>query len=463
MNPAPSTHFDVIIVGGRPAGSTLAARLGQRDIRTLLLERATLPSLPAVSSPAIYASTMRMLDEIGADEADYARNTPKIKRVITEVRDDIQTFNRVPTIVQRDYLYGIDRARFDYALWRNAARFDSVTVRDSFAVTDLVWDDDRVIGVRGKAAGEEEVTYTADCVVGADGRFSLVARKVKAAEHDVRDDFPTTIYYAYYKNYQPFDADGPAVHIYGTGKGLGYLMMDSADNSLGIAIEGRSDLPEFENMTDSEELFNQLIRREPRVWRRLANAERITKVAGMKKVGNLYRAAGGAGWALVGDAVHQKDALDGQGIYDAVFTARALARQIIAWKCDGKAWDAALADYDAEIMRETYSMYQRTMERVELEIYTPRADWMFKSLLRWLTNDAEYKRRLLLLLTRSIAPDNWLPKRVVNESMLRGLVADVVAILRGKPLPGKPTPLPALPTPAVNLNTPLPTNQLSGD
>ena len=64
-----STHFDVIIVGGRPAGSTLAARLGQRNIRTLLLERATMPSLPAISSPGIYASTMQMLDEIGADEA----------------------------------------------------------------------------------------------------------------------------------------------------------------------------------------------------------------------------------------------------------------------------------------------------------------------------------------------------------------------------------------------------------
>ncbi|MBX3083149.1 MAG: NAD(P)/FAD-dependent oxidoreductase [Anaerolineae bacterium] len=441
--PADSTHFDVIIVGGRPAGSTLAARLGQAGIRTLLLERAALPSLPAVSSPAIYASTMRMLDEIDADESDYARGTPKIRRVITEVRNDIQTFNRLPVVYQRDYLYAIDRARFDDALWRNAARFESVSVRDGFAVTDLVWEGERVVGVRGKAIGEAEATFTADCVVGADGRFSLVARKVKAAEREVRDDLPTTIYYAYFKNYEPYDADGPCVHIYGTGKGLGYLMMDSADGSLCIALEGRSDL--FETEGDSEALFYQMLRREPRVWRRIANAERITNVSGMKRVGNLFRAVGGQGWALVGDAVHQKDALDGQGIYDAVFTARALARQLVAWKRDGKAWEKALADYDAEMMAEMHPMYLRTMERVKLEIYTPRADWMFKTMLRWLTNDAEYKRRLMMLLTRSISPVNWLPEHVVNESLLRGMAADAVALLRGKRLPGRPAPLAAPP------------------
>ena len=72
--------WDVIIVGGRAAGSTLAARLGRSGLRVLLLERAAFPSLPAVSSPIIYASTMQMLDEIGANEQEYARNTPRIRR-----------------------------------------------------------------------------------------------------------------------------------------------------------------------------------------------------------------------------------------------------------------------------------------------------------------------------------------------------------------------------------------------
>src|SRR5690242_5212180 len=185
-------EYDVIIVGGRPAGATLAARLGQAGLRVLLLERGALPSLPAASCPAIYAGTLRLLDEIGADEGEYARNTPRFTRWITEVRDDYRTFNRVPRRFGRDYGYAIDRARFDDALWRTAAREPTVTARQHFSVTDLVREGERVVGVRGHEPGGASETIRGRCVVGADGRFSLVARKAGAATLDEQAHVPTT-------------------------------------------------------------------------------------------------------------------------------------------------------------------------------------------------------------------------------------------------------------------------------
>src|SRR5205085_129677 len=162
----------------------------QAGMRVLLLERVTHPSLPAASCPAIYASTMSLLDEIGADEADYARDTPRWYRWVTEVRDDYRTFNPVPRLYGRDYGYAVDRARFDDALWRTAARQPGVTARQNFSVTDLLRDGERVIGVRGHAPGQAEEPFTAGCVVGADGRFSLVARKAGAATLDEHADVP---------------------------------------------------------------------------------------------------------------------------------------------------------------------------------------------------------------------------------------------------------------------------------
>ncbi|HEX9371790.1 MAG TPA: NAD(P)/FAD-dependent oxidoreductase, partial [Roseiflexaceae bacterium] len=191
-----SAHYDVIIVGGRPAGATLAARLGQAGLRVLLLERATFPSAPAASCPAIYPSTLRLLDEIGADEAEYARSTPKIRRIVSEIRDDFRVTIRIPAVYGRDYLYAIDRARFDAELWRTAARSPGVTARAGFAVADLLREGERVAGVRGRSPGGPEERFTAGCVVGADGRFSLVARKVGARSYDERADLPTAIYYA---------------------------------------------------------------------------------------------------------------------------------------------------------------------------------------------------------------------------------------------------------------------------
>ena len=305
------THYDTIIVGGRPAGATLAARLGQAGLRVLLLERATLPSAPATSCPAIYPATMHLLDEIGADEAAYARGTPRLHRMVAEIRDDFRVSIPMPTLFGRDYLYAIDRARFDAALWQVAARCPSVDARQGLAVTDLLRNGAQVTGVVGRQAGGAEQRFTADCVVGADGRFSLIARKVAARSYDQRADMPTTIYYAYWRNVVPYDDQGSLITSYGSGRGYGYLLMDSADGLTCVAIEGRSDALA---LGDKQGLacYMRLLQAHPRIRRRLAHAALVGEVRGMRDIGNMYRQAGGAGWALVGDALHQKDPLDGQ-------------------------------------------------------------------------------------------------------------------------------------------------------
>ena len=426
-------QYDVIIVGGRPAGSTLAARLGQQGMRVLLLERATFPSRPAASCPAIYSSTMRLLDEIGADETDYARGTPRLGRWITEVRDDFRTFNPIPMLHGRDYGYAIDRARFDDALWRNAGRFANVTACQGFAVTELLWSEGRVAGVRGRGADGTETSYRAGCVVGADGRFSIVARKAGAEVRDENAAYPTTLYYAYWKNVEPYDNHGPAVHVFGPGYGYGILLMDSADGTLCAAVEGQSAILDAGDLKPAE-LYLRLLQQHKQVWRRFRNAEQITGVHGMRNIGNLYRAAGGPGWVLVGDAVHQKDPLDGQGIFDAVFTAKMLAQALGAWHRGEESWERAIAGYEAAVRAETYPMYLHTLERVKRDVYGKTPEWTFRTVLRWLLDDPEYKRRIGLLLLRGIDPKRWLSPSVVLRAFIRGAWRDMRQIFTRGPV-----------------------------
>ncbi|HET9223893.1 MAG TPA: NAD(P)/FAD-dependent oxidoreductase [Roseiflexaceae bacterium] len=426
----PDKHFDAIIVGGRPAGATLAARLGMLGLRVLLLERDTFPSLPAASCPVIYPSTMRLLDEIGAVEAEYARDTPRLREINTQIRDDFRSRIAVPDRFGRDYAYAIDRARFDDALWRTAARQPGVTALQGIVVTDLLRASGRVSGVRARAADGAELSWTADCVVGADGRFSLVARKAGARDLDRRDDLPTSIYYAYWRSAAPY-ADGPTIQIFGAGRGVGYLLMDSADGATCVAVGGRAAL--FEGQERPAERYTRLLREQPQVWRRLAHAEQTSEVRGMRNIGNLYREAGGPGWALTGDALHQKDPLDGQGIYDAVFTAKALAEAIGAWKRGSASWEQALESYNAAVRAETYPMYQITLERVRLELYTPRPDWAYKTWIRWVSTDAEYRRRFGLLLARAIDPARWFPPTAFLGALARGALGDLGRLLSRRP------------------------------
>lgn len=431
-----TTHFDVIVVGGRVAGSTLAARLGQAGLTVLLLERDDLPSLPAASSPAIYAATMAMLDEIGADEAAYAANTPKIRRWVTALMDLDPVQMDMPSTFGRDYAYAIDRSRFDGALWQTAVRKPGVTGLQHFAVSDLLWDGERVTGVVGKRRGDrEERRFTSDLVVGADGRFSLVARKVNAEVKHQHDDLPTTCFYGYWKNPRPVDDNGPAFHIHAPGEGYGILMMDSADNTLAVVVEGRAAALD-PAAGQAEQFYRDLLNKHAVVRQRIEGAELVGTVRGMKKIGNLYRAAGGPGWALVGDAVHQKDPLDGQGIYDAVFTARELAQAILRWQQQGVAWDAAVQGYEDAVYTATFPMYQATMTRVKTDVYTDIPKWAYRHIVRHILHDEDYRAMTANLVTRMIEPTAYLSPWPKARAVMRGVWRDLTG-QRVKPSRGR--------------------------
>lgn len=153
----------------------------------------------------------------------------------------------------------------------------------------------------------------------------------------------------------------------------------------------------------------------------------------MRNIGNLYREAGGPGWALVGDALHHKDPLDGQGIYDALFTGKALAEAIGVWKRAGASWERALEGYETAVRAETYPMYLATLERVRLELYTPRPDWAYKTWVRWVSTDAEYRRRFGLLLARAIDPARWFPTPAFLSALARGALGDLGRLLVRQP------------------------------
>lgn len=426
-------QYDVIVVGGRPSGSTLAARLALGGLRVLLIERAAMPSLPGASMPIIYASTMRMLDEIDAREEEYAAGTPRITRMVSH-SSTAQASLPIPLAYGRDYAYAVDRARFDGALWETARR-SGVDVWDQTSFLDVIWSGDgaerRVTGAVVQRAGDR-LTVSADLVIGADGRFSAVARKVGAADRDVHEDNPTTLLYAYWTGVAPYDEHGPAAVAYGEGQGVGFLVMDSADGTAAVGIEGQSGLlttgPE-----GAEAFYVSLLRGQPDIWSRLAGARRIGPVRGMKKIGNLYRTPGGPGWALVGDAYHQKDPLDGQGIYDAVYTARLLSEAVLDWKAGRASWEASLSAYDRSARAETFPMYRSTLERVRTSLYSDTPEWVTRltgrTLTRWLLEDRLCQEELGRMLTRQERADRVMSPPIIIGALLRGPLRDLKARL----------------------------------
>lgn len=184
-----SGHYPVIIIGGRPAGASLAIWLGRQNIRTLLVDKATFPSLPSVpSGPIIYNQHMDMLEELGISEDELFHAGGRIDALVVEY---VNYFNAVIPVrvaeVKRPYAYGADRTRFDTAIWEHASRYDAVTARSGFSVTGILKENGKVTGIKGQTERGKDEIITADLVVGADGRYSFAAQKFDAA---ILEEYP---------------------------------------------------------------------------------------------------------------------------------------------------------------------------------------------------------------------------------------------------------------------------------
>lgn len=174
-----------------------------------------------------------------------------------------------------------------------------------------------------------------------------------------------------------------------------------------------------------QEIYERALRERPSSARRLENATMVSHVSGMKRMGNLFRQAAGPGWALVGDAWHQKDSIDAQGIYDALVGARLLSEQIVAWR-DGADWTPCGAAYETAATEVCRPMFDATMERVKREIHDIPPPFIAKTVLRWVLTDPEYARRFGAMVTRQWDPSSFLTPGLMLGASVRGVWRDVI-------------------------------------
>lgn len=396
--------YDVIIVGGRPAGASLAIRLAQKQLKVLVVDRATFPSRPAVaSSPIIYEGTMRMLEELGLKEGDYTLPGSRANQMVLEFVNHFSVVVPFSQLgLERSYVHGLDRPHFDYAVWKQMeSHAPYVTTRQGFAMSDVIKDSSgRITGIVGKVGKGEEERFTADLVVGADGRFSTSARKFGAKVVEERNEYTTGGYEAQWEGVLPY-ADGFPTEacLYNTARGFIVVFMPVAHGRYYVAAYMRSQDVQRGSQTPQEFYLNA-IQRIPQAWKRLQNARQITEIEGIRPVENGYREAYGPGWALVGDAFHYKDPLDGQGIYDALTESKLLAEAIGQWKSGQLTWEQAGEWYKEKAWEATYPMFNMTVGRVqrEMHIFPPKP--ILNTIIRWMLTDPGYQKTLLRALAR---------------------------------------------------------------
>jgi 2-polyprenyl-6-methoxyphenol hydroxylase-like FAD-dependent oxidoreductase len=164
------------IVGGGPAGLMLGLLLAKRGADVLVLEgHETFDR--EFRGEVLQPSTAHLLDELGLLE--YVKAQPHSLLEAGRVRlngREIGEFSFKRIAPQYPYAIWMPQPIFLAALLRKAEAFPSFRCWMGAKVTELIEEDGRVVGVRGRQHGKEPFEVRADVVVGADGRYSTVAR-----------------------------------------------------------------------------------------------------------------------------------------------------------------------------------------------------------------------------------------------------------------------------------------------
>jgi 2-polyprenyl-6-methoxyphenol hydroxylase-like FAD-dependent oxidoreductase len=362
--------YDAIIVGARCAGAPTAMLLARKGYRILLVDKATFPS-DTISTHIIWPHGAEVLDRWGLLERLAATGCPPVALQLVFDVGPFALKGGVPDTNGGRGGFCPRRTVLDMLLVEAAAAAGA-ELREGFSVEGLLWDDDRVAGIKGHSRTGGAIEERAKVVIGADGVHSLVAKAVRAPEYDVKPPLATN-YYSYYSGFEASDLeqyvrDYKAVGCFPTHGGL----------TLIAVLWPSSRFQEIR--TDIEGHVWKALESTPSVADRLARATREEKWLGTAGVPNYFRQPFGPGWTLVGDAAYDKDPITAQGISDAFLDADGLAAALDEGWSGRRPLGDALAAHQASRDHRVKPMYDFTCQMATLEPPPPLMQRLFLAL-----------------------------------------------------------------------------------
>ncbi len=309
--------FDVVVVGARCAGASLATFLTRAGARVLVVDRDRLPSDQVLSTHTIHPPGIDVLDDLGVGDAvrSACPASSRIRLRKNDAHADVAfDAGRAEYCPRRERLDG---------LLQDAAVGAGAELRDRTRATRVLFEGGRAVGVRLERAGRSE-DVAARLVVGADGRRSLVAEQVGAEEY-LAYDAPRAMYWAYWNAPETWRSDRFPFDLYLAHVGDDIRTVFQTDH--GQLLIGS--LPAVETArgwrADAAAALRRDLAEDDVIAPLLDGAEPDSTVRGTLSERYFFRRAAGPGWALAGDAGHHKEFVVGDGITEALLQVRSLA------------------------------------------------------------------------------------------------------------------------------------------
>jgi geranylgeranyl reductase family protein len=180
-----SHDYEIIIVGGGPAGSSAATMLGKAGRKILLIDKGHFPREKTCGDGMTF-KCLPVLKKLGI-AADFAAQSVRTSgyRIFFSDGTEISVRKRLPD--EQAVVYLMPRFVFDNLLLEHAKNHSSVRVAETTTVSQALVQGQRVIGVETVANGKTASRFYAPLVIDASGVDSRLAAQFNGAPRNFQE------------------------------------------------------------------------------------------------------------------------------------------------------------------------------------------------------------------------------------------------------------------------------------
>lgn len=359
--------YDVIVIGGGPAGATVAALLAERERSVLILERANVPRFHVGES--LIPQTYWPLKRLGLIDQLKASAFPKkfsVQFVSDGWKESAPFYFDDHNPHESSQTWQVERADFDRMLLDNAVA-KGATLCPHAHVLEVLFEDGQARGVRAKVSdgrgGSQVLDIGSQVVCDASGTSAFLSNRLGLRTGD--PNLRKGTIWTYWKGAvrDPGRDEGATIILQTEGKQSWFWYIPLREDVISVGCTGDMQYMFSPGMTAADTYAREL-ERCPALQKRLEPATRCMDYFTTKDYSYRSSQAAGPGWVLVGDAYGFIDPVYSSGVLLAMrggeYVADAVEDALAADDPSAERLGAWKATYDAGVenfRRLVYAFY----------------------------------------------------------------------------------------------------------
>jgi flavin-dependent dehydrogenase len=321
--------FDVIVMGGGPAGSSVAGMLSREGRKVILFEKEIFPRHHIGES--LMTDTYWTFQRLGVLEK--LRESPFVRKYSVQFANPAGKESRPFYFFEAVHhesavTWQVTRAQFDHLLINHAADQGAV-VHQGVLVKQVLFEGDRAVGVEVQMQDGTREKFFAKVVVDATGQMAMLSNKFRWRVRDPK--LKKAVLYSYFKGaHREPDLNGGATLVLRTEPGSGgwfwYIPLDGDITSVGIVAN-----PDYllkNRGQDLAKILDEEIEKCEPCRRRVAGGTRVDKIYSILDYSYRSKHNAGNGFIIIGDAYGFLDPIYSSGVLLALKMAELAADAI---------------------------------------------------------------------------------------------------------------------------------------